>query len=152
MKITFTRVLNSALPEPYKGLDTDILYLSDKGYVYPEGSDKPIDMFDPSLIKYLSDNPKTTINKDEQIKLPIDFDSDSFMSALEANKSVLEYIITVRYASVKGCGKQLNMTRAEAKEKLEFLEKLNMLGRYGSFYIIKDDIKELLAFELRQEK
>jgi hypothetical protein len=153
MKVSFYRVLNSSLPEPYKGLTTDILYFTDKGYVYPEGNSIPIDMFDPEIIEPFLQSinetcAKTTINNDTMIKLPVDFESDSFHETLKLNKDLLSYLHKIKYASIKGTATQFAWTRQQAKEKLEMLERLNILGRYASFFIINTEIKCMLEMEL----
>ena len=152
MKIAFYRVLNSTLPEPYKGLQTDVLYLTNTGYVYPEGANKPIDICDPEFIAHLTENPATTIDTDNKIEIPKEIDNDMFIKILSKNKELLQYIFESKYATVKGCMRVLNFPRDATKEKLELLENGNILGRYGSFFVIKPEIKALLEFELDKDK
>ena len=144
MKISFTRILNSKLPEPYTGLKTDILYFTDRGYIYQEGSSEPIGLCDPDMIKYLTDNKPTEINPDEQQIFDEQVDKDTVVNAIDLNKELLVYIKTTRYASVKHCSTQINKSREDTKKKLGTLERMKILGRYGSFYIINPEIKELL--------
>lgn len=151
MKIAFYRVLNSSLPEPYPDLKSDILYLTDRGYVYEEGNNVPIDIFDVNFIQYITNNPKTEINLYENKKIDRDILSPATNRIINQHKDLLSYIIKVRYASVKNCGLTFGTNKATAKETLEILERQNILSRYGSFYIIADKYKEVIQDYLKKE-
>jgi hypothetical protein len=151
LKIAFTRILNSELSEPYTDLDTDVLYFTDKGYVYPEGSSKPIDQFDVRYLEKLGDRPATIMNDDDKVNMPQDFERESFMHALEENLEILSYVSEVRYATLKGCSIALSVPRNVAKEKMELLETLKIVGRYGSNFVINEAIKQILEFELNKK-
>ena len=148
MKISFVRILNSSLPQPYPDLSTDILYLTNKGYVYPEGSDKPIDLFDPELISKITDNKLTTINTDEQLNIRENWTTDMFMDTIKQNRDMFSYIRQVRYATVKSISIEFNLTKEQVKEKVAVLTKLGTLTKYQSYIVLTDDFKPLLDFEL----
>lgn len=148
MKISFVRVLNSELEQPYQDLSTNILYLTNKGYVYPEGSDKPIDLFDPELLTKITDNKLTTINTDEQLSIRDNWSTERFMQTIQRNKDIYSYIRQVRYATVKGMSIEFDLTKEQVREKIEVLTKLGTLTKYQSFIVLTEDFKPLLDFEL----
>jgi hypothetical protein len=147
MKISFVRIENDKLPEPYKGLTTNILYLTETGHVYPEGSDRPIDIFDPTIIEKLSDNPRTTFEERAKVELD-DVDSELVIDYIRKHKDLLSHVKLVRYASIKSISETTGYPRDYTKETIDILVKLGVLTKYSTVYKITDKLFEIVNFEL----
>lgn len=153
MKISFIRIINSELPEKYKSLsDNHTLYLTDNGYVYPEGSSRPIDIFDPEALSKISKNPLTTLFDKAKIEIDLETDNESIMSALNKNIDILSCIKQSRYASLRGLSEKLKVDKELLRNKLDILIHLNIIERYQSYYRITAQNKALIEFELSKIK
>lgn len=148
MKISFVRIENDKLPEPYKGLDTNILYLTETGHVYPEGSCKPIDIFDPTLIQKLSDNPLTTFDERNKVTIDDNVDSELVMDYIRKHLNLLSHVRVVRYASIKSISSEMKWPRDYTIETVQMLMQLGILAKYHTSYKINDKIFEIINFEL----
>ena len=148
MKISFIRIENSKLPEPYTGLSTDILYLTSTGYVYPEGSDKPIDIFDPSVLDKLSDGPITTIDDKPKIKIEATLESPLVHETIRQNLDLLSYIKHTRYCYIRGIAEVIGADWKTAKEKINLLSKMGIIQKYASCWVLADDVRAIIEFEL----